>query len=73
MVYEPDGKGFTYHSVRPNEPDRETEFIIDEKWNDFEGNTWYKVRLRMEIYKKTFQRTRINASGDTLEFEYTNY
>jgi hypothetical protein len=72
VVYEPDGNMASYYSDQPDVPRRWGTFVIEEKWTDAEENTWYNVRIDSGLAGDSFFLIRINASEDTLEFEYNS-
>ena len=73
----PDGRELDYYKIADTEPIEEVANVIEEKWDDSEGNHWYKIRSTWWVYPSKIGRTEgfslneINASGTTLESVYS--
>lgn len=76
----PDGRELWWDQSNVSDPTGESRFVIDEKWVDGQGNTWYRLTERGSYlpYNEEVARAnavysllRIDASGKILEGEWS--
>jgi beta-lactamase regulating signal transducer with metallopeptidase domain len=76
--YSPDGSARNFLGKESDTSTQEGRFIIQKKWTDSEGDTWYHVESRWNFGSynqasangnKWYDVIRINGRGDTMEIE----
>ena len=80
FIYQSDGKSFGWFSGKPADQPSSTEgrFIVDRKWQDAEGSTWYRVAEKSCIAsyseakaRRFYGLVKVLATGETLEVEWS--
>jgi hypothetical protein len=67
MIFNYDGTFETYSSKESIDPIMRGVFQIDEKWEDAEGDIWYKIKM-IDMYGENYHLMRISEGGENLEF-----
>jgi hypothetical protein len=80
VVYQPDGRSFTWDAMRlPEQPNtNEGRFTIEKKWRNSQGSTWYRVAsagcIVPYMESKTMREyglVEVHSDGKTLEGEWS--
>jgi beta-lactamase regulating signal transducer with metallopeptidase domain len=70
LSWNADGIGQQFDKTLPDDPCNEGQFVVEKKWSDPQGNTWYNVRAEWSsLPVPWFALIRVEGSGDVLELD----
>jgi hypothetical protein len=68
LIFHFDGTFACYDTQKTSDALKRGTYSIDEKWQDSEGNIWYKIKMREPMSKTKYQLAKISDDGKILEF-----
>ncbi len=68
LIFHFDGTFACYNTQKTSDALKRGTYSIDEKWQDSEGNIWYKIKMREPMSETKYKLAKISDDGKTLEF-----